>query len=91
MLPSLMSYLMNVTVLYSKSREQQSRQLIDLYFNPPLDRVGMLQWARFDNIVEQGLAHGREVLDALAEEDLRSYRTTPQQALPIQQPQRAAA
>lgn len=61
-LPSLMAYMMNVTVLYSASRQQQSQRLTDLCFNPPLDRVGMLQWKRLDDIVQQGLDHGRAVL-----------------------------
>ena len=61
-LPSLVAYLMNVTILYSSSRQRQARQLTDLYFNPPLHKVGMLQWHRFDSIVAQGLAHGQQVL-----------------------------
>jgi NTE family protein len=61
-LPSLASYLMQVTILYSMSRQRQSRQLTDLYFNPPLDRVGMLEWNRFEQIVQQGYTHGTEVL-----------------------------
>lgn len=65
-LPSLAAYLMNVTVLYSNSRQREVRQQIDLYFNPPLTRVGMLEWNRFDDIVEQGYRHGCEVLDAAA-------------------------
>jgi NTE family protein len=73
-LPSLMSYLMNVTVLYSASRQRQAQRLTDLHFNPPLLRVGMLQWDRFDNIVAQGHAHGVAVLGALAEGELASYR-----------------
>ena len=74
-LPSLMAYLMNVTVLYSASRQRQARRLTDLHFNPPLFRVGMLQWERFDDIVAQGHAHGVEVLGAMADGDLSSYRT----------------
>ena len=73
-LPSLMSYLMNVTVLYSASRQRQAQRLTDLHFNPPLLRVGMLQWERFDDIVAQGHAHGVAVLGALAEGELASYR-----------------
>lgn len=61
-LPSLMAYLMNVTVLYSTSRQRQAQRLTDLCFNPPLERVGMLQWNKFDSIVAQGLTHAREVL-----------------------------
>ena len=56
--------LMNVTVLYSTSRQREVRQLIDLYFNPPLQRIGMLQWSRFDELVQLGYQHAREVLDA---------------------------
>ncbi len=62
-LPSLSAYLMNVTVLYSTSRERQVRKLTDVYMNPPLNRVGMLQWGRFDEIVQQGYAHACQVLD----------------------------
>ena len=64
--PSLVSYLMNVTILYSKSRQRESKNLTDLYFNPPLLRVGMLEWKKFDSIVSQGHAHGGEVLSALS-------------------------
>lgn len=64
-LPSLVAYLMNVTILYSSSRQRLARQQTDLYFNPPLHKVGMLQWNRFDSIVAQGLAHGQQVLGAL--------------------------
>jgi NTE family protein len=64
-LPSLVSYLMNVTILYSTSRQRQAQALTDLYFNPPLHKVGMLQWERFDSIVDQGRAHAEQVLGAL--------------------------
>jgi NTE family protein len=65
-LPSLVSYLLNVTILYSVSRQDASRRLTDLYFNPPLFRVGLLQWDRFDAIVRQGEAHAEEVLHGLS-------------------------
>ena len=72
-LPSLTSFLMNVNVLYSSSRQQQARKLTDLYFNPPLERVGMLQWDRFDHIVQQGQAHAKEVLDTTSAQALQPY------------------
>jgi NTE family protein len=53
---------MNVTILYSTSRERQARRLTDLYLNPPLERVGMLDWSRFDQIVEQGYQYARQKL-----------------------------
>jgi len=51
-----------------------TRKLIDLYFNPPLDRVGLLQWSRFDHIVAQGLAHGQQVLAGMSLDALHPYR-----------------
>jgi len=73
-LPSLVAYLLNVTILYSSSRQRQSRRLTDLHFNPPLERVGMLQWSRFDDIVAQGEAHAVQLLDALDDKVLQAYR-----------------
>jgi NTE family protein len=63
-LPSMMSYLLNVTILYSMSRQGEARRLTDVYFNPPLDRVGLLEWDKFDDIVLQGHAHAVEVLQS---------------------------
>ncbi len=73
-LPSLVAYLMNVTVLYSTSRQRESQRQCDLHFNPPMERVGMLQWSRFDEIVDRGSAHAAEVLDALPAGALRGLR-----------------
>lgn len=64
-LPSLVSYLLNVSILYSTSRQAQSRRQADLYFEPPLHRVGLLQWDRFQDIVRQGRGHALEVLAQL--------------------------
>jgi NTE family protein len=64
-LPSLTSYLLGVTMLYSASRRQQARGCCDLCFNPPLHRVGMLQWNRFDKIQRQGREHAQQVLQQL--------------------------
>ena len=64
-LPSLVSYLLNITILYSISRQDEARRLTDLYFNPPLHKVGLLQWDRFDAIVRQGEEHAGEVLDRI--------------------------
>jgi NTE family protein len=74
-LPSFMAYLLNVTIMYSSSRQDESRRLTDLYFCPPLERVGMLQWQRFDSITQQGYDYACEVLDAMTEEQLKAFRS----------------
>ena len=61
-LPSLTAYLMNVTNLYSQSRREESRAGVDLYFNPAMSRVGMLEWNRFDSIAQLGYDHAQDVL-----------------------------
>jgi NTE family protein len=67
-LPSLPTYLMTVTGLYSMSRQPKARQDCDLYFHPPLERVGLLQWKQIDQIVARGHAHGQEILAQLSRE-----------------------
>ena len=55
---------MTVMVLNSLSHSRRSRELTDLYFNPPLLGVGLLQWKRFDRIVRLGYEHALAVLRA---------------------------
>lgn len=65
-LPSLPTLLINATILYSQSRQKQARTLTDLYFNPPLKRVGMLDWSRYDEVVQLGYEHACALLDGSA-------------------------
>lgn len=76
-LPSLTAYLLNITILYSTSRQREARRLTDLYFNPPLYKVGLLQWALFDQIVRQGHEYATGVLDALPECERASLGFSP--------------
>ena len=71
-LPSLTAYLLNITILYSTSRQREVQRLTDLYLNPPLYRVGLLQWSLFDQIVRQGYEYAAGVLDKLPDAD-RAY------------------
>lgn len=75
-MPSLASYLMGVPVPYSNSRRVQSRAAIDLYFNPPMEKIGVLEWSRFDGIEQQGYEHAQQVL-AAADPDLLARLKTP--------------
>ena len=62
---------MNVTTLYSQSRREDSRAGADLYFNPAMSRVGMLEWNRFDSIAQLGYEHAQGVLAQAAPELLQ--------------------
>jgi NTE family protein len=72
--PSLVAYLMNVQILYSASRQSHARKLTDVYLNPPLERVGLMQWDKFEEIVQQGYAHAIAMLDAIESGPLARMR-----------------
>ncbi len=77
-LPSLTAYLLNITILYSTSRQREAQRLADLYFNPPLYKVGLLQWSRFDEIVRQGYEYAVQVIGALPEFRSAALGRTPE-------------
>ncbi|MCM2255523.1 MAG: patatin-like phospholipase family protein [Vicinamibacteria bacterium] len=73
-LPSLTAVLLMSTILYSNSRRKQTKQYTDLYFNPEMGRVGLLEWSRFESIVELGYLHAKELLGRMSEAELAPYR-----------------
>jgi NTE family protein len=64
-LPGLTSTLVSATMLVSQSRQREARQRADLCFTPALKGIGMLDWGKFDAIVELGYRHAKEVLERL--------------------------
>lgn len=76
-LPSLPNMLLGVTLLYSVSRQMESRKLTDLCFNPDLRGVSMLDWKKFDHAVAIGYRHACEVLAKMTAEELAPYRDAP--------------
>ncbi len=73
-LPSLTSLLLNTSMMNSYARQQESQSLVDLYFAPGVNRFGLLDWSRFDQIVEAGYRHGMEQLEQAGEAQIASYR-----------------
>ena len=73
-LPSLGGVLMGTTILYSESRRAEAGDKVDIYLNPNLARVGLLQWKAFDRIVETGYRCAKEALEAMDDKDLAPYR-----------------
>lgn len=61
-LPSLTSLLLNTSTMYSYARQQEAQSHVDLYFAPGVDEYGMLEWGRFDRIVEAGYEHAQREL-----------------------------
>jgi NTE family protein len=64
--PTLGTMLVATTLLYSESRREQARAAVDVYINPDLTSVGLLEWKAFDRAVALGYAETREVLGKAA-------------------------
>jgi NTE family protein len=73
-LPSLVSIMLNTTLLYSSARRTETKRFLDLYFNPDVSRYGLLNWAAFDQIVEVGYEHARQVLADLSDEERATFQ-----------------
>jgi NTE family protein len=73
-LPSLVSIMLNSTLLYSSARRNENIRFTDLYFNPDVSRFGMMSWAAYDQIVAKGYEHAREVLQKLSPEELAALQ-----------------
>ncbi|PTY38310.1 patatin [Saccharospirillum sp. MSK14-1] len=63
-LPSLATYLISVSFMYSFSQRDTDKSLTDLYFNPPLQTIGLLDWGRIDDIFKSGYDYAREQLQS---------------------------
>ncbi len=73
-LPSLMSIMLNTTLLYSTARRTENIRHTDLYFNPDVSRYGMMNWASYDKIVQKGYEHAVEILTKLPADELARLR-----------------
>jgi NTE family protein len=73
-LPNLATVLMTTTILYSESQREQAKQSVDIYVNPPLSGVPLLEWKAFDRIVDIGYESARQVLSSMSDEELAPYR-----------------
>lgn len=73
-LPSLMSIMLNATLLYSSARRNQNVRYTDLYFNPNVSRYGIMNWSSYDSIVRKGYEHALEVLAQLSPEELENLK-----------------
>jgi NTE family protein len=73
-LPSLMSIMLNTTLLYSSARRNENIRYTDLYFNPDVSRYGMMSWTAYDAIVAKGYEHAIDVLSQLSPEELTALR-----------------
>jgi predicted acylesterase/phospholipase RssA/CRP-like cAMP-binding protein len=58
--PGILDILMRTTMLASASRTAQVSRSVDLYLRPPIDRFGMLEFERMEELVECGYRYTLE-------------------------------
>lgn len=73
-LPGLGSILMGTTILYSESRREEAKNAVDVYINPDVGGVSLLDWTAFDKIVDLGYQRAKEMLSAMSESELAAFR-----------------
>jgi NTE family protein len=73
-LPGLGAMLMGTTILYSESRREEAKASVDIYINPDVGGISLLDWSSFDRIVELGYQRAKEILSSMSESELAPYR-----------------
>ena len=73
-LPSVPETLMNSSFISSLSKQKAMRKFADLLFQPRIERVGLLEWKRYEDIFAAGYKHAKKLLAAETEEKLRPFR-----------------
>jgi predicted acylesterase/phospholipase RssA/CRP-like cAMP-binding protein len=61
--PSLVEVMMRATVLHATHRQRVTLLDADFAFRPPIERFGMMDFPRLDEIVETGYEHARQAID----------------------------
>lgn len=61
--PGLLDIVLRSSLISSSQYSERNRAGADLYLNPPMDTVGLLEFKAFDSIVEAGYRHAQEELE----------------------------
>ncbi len=72
--PGMTATLVSAIMLVSQARQREARQQADLCFTAALEGIGMLDWGKFDTIVELGYRHACKVLEKLPSGDAARIR-----------------
>ncbi len=73
-LPGLTSTIFNSMLLTSNAKRSVSMGLLDLHFNPKVNKYSITAVKKFDQIVNAGYNHGIEVLKNMSDQELSAFR-----------------
>lgn len=63
--PGIINILMRAGTVNSEAQTKLSRRMVDIYFSPNLEDVGIRDWHKFDEAIEAGYTHTRDVIQAV--------------------------
>ena len=72
-LPSLPEMLLNSSVLQSTGRQREMRARADICFRPRLNKIRLLDWNKFDEVVRDGYASAKEDIALLDRTEIAAY------------------
>jgi predicted acylesterase/phospholipase RssA len=61
--PNIVNLMMRTTMLSSVHKANQVKQDVDLYFRPPVDRFGLVDYELFDEIVQVGYEYAARQIE----------------------------
>jgi len=73
-LPFLPEILLNSTISASVNRQRRAVDQVDLLLRPTVTRVGLLDWAKYDQIINEAHADTLRVLGEMGDDALADYR-----------------
>ena len=73
-LPSLPGTLLTASVVTSMARQKKLREHVDILFQPNTRGVGLLDWHKFDLIVERAKHDARTQLQTVDKDILKRFR-----------------
>ena len=73
-LPTVPETLISSSFISSLSKQKSMRKLTDLLFQPRIERVGLLEWKRYEDVVAAGYTHAKNLLAAESEDKLKAFR-----------------
>ena len=73
-LPTVPETMVNSSFISSISKQKSMRKFVDLLFRPCIERVGLLEWTRYDDVVAAGYDYAKTMLAAQSEDKLRAFR-----------------
>lgn len=73
-LPLLPEIILDSSLAAAQSRSRKARERCDLLLQPNTTGVRLLDWTKFDDVVEIGYRYAKEVLSRMTDEELDQYR-----------------